>query len=182
LLEHGLDAGKVLAAEDFAGEVNQDLAEEYDSFKDEIVSAFYDSVPPTLQPDFQKVVVGKRAGDWVKALVDFAPKLPSVQQAVYDAALSTAKELVPAASLADFDRELEGTSKDLKGLLHAAYQSGFLTRAPSGSPVARASGGGTMDIERWRKDREFRRTLSREDNNAYHAESMRLQREAAGLT
>lgn len=181
LVDEGQEAGKLLAQDEVDYSGRDAVVQEHNAFKDEVINSYFEALPDALHGPFIEKVNGKRAGEWVKALLEAAPSVPSVKEAVYNDALATAQELVPQASRADFDAELGKTSKDLKGLLHAAYQAGFMTQAPRGSRPVAETGGGAMDIERWRKDRTFRKSMTPEENNRYHAESMRQQKDAAGL-
>lgn len=181
LVDEGLETGKILAAEDADNAGVQQVVARHEAFKGEVVDSYFEAIPESMQEAFIAKVNNKPAGDWVKALLEIAPTLPAVKEAVYNDALATAQGLVPEGSRADFDAELGKASKDLKGLLHAAYQAGVMTDTPRGSRPVAETGGGAMDIERWRADRSFRRTLTREENQRYHNESMRLQKEAAGL-
>ncbi len=163
----------------------QTVTQAHEAFKSEVADSFFDALPEALHDSFDAAVNGKRAGEWVSNLLLVAPQVPAVQQAVlkmaHELVTPDARDLVPESSRGDFDTELGKASKDLKGVFHALYQSGFLagSEAPPGLRPVRETGPGGLDMERWKSDRAFRRGMSKEDNQRYLDESRRLADERA---
>lgn len=178
LASGGLEAAKIVAMEEARAEANievQRVLSGHQAFMGDVVDSFFSAVPESLHATYQAAVDGKAPSVFVSELLKLAPELPEVRAALLEQATTLARELVPEANRADFETELGKASKDLKGVLHAAFQSGFLTGsdAPAGARTPRESGPGGLDVDRWLNDRSWRKTLSREENNRYHAEVTR---------